>query len=101
MDQNISNQNISKKEMLDELVKKEESIYRLTQELEDVKNFMESIIQSIGSGIIITGIHDSVTYINKAGERILGYSKDEGGRQSFGIFRLRDKQRIINSLLKN
>src|SRR4030067_379813 len=101
MDQNISNQNISKKEMLDELVKKEESIYRLTQELEDVKNFMESIIQSIGSGIIITGIHDTVTYINKAGERILGYSKDEVIGKSFGIFSLREKQSIVHSLLNN
>ena len=101
MDQNISNQNISKKEMLDELVKKEESIYRLTQELEDVKNFMESIIQSIRSGIIITGIHDTVTYINKAGERILGYSKDEVIGKSFGIFSLREKQSIVHSLLNN
>jgi PAS domain S-box-containing protein len=101
MDQNLLNQNISKKEMLDELVKKEESIYRLTQELEDVKNFMESIIQSIGSGIIITGIHDTVTYINKAGERILGYSKDELVGKSFGIFSLREKQSIVHSLLNN
>jgi PAS domain S-box-containing protein len=87
--------------MLDELVKKEEAIYRLTQELEDVKNFMESIIQSIGSGIIITGIHDTVTYINKAGERILGYSKDEVIGKSFGIFSLREKQSIVHSLLDN
>jgi len=101
MDYNILNQNISKKEMLDQLVKKEESIYRLTQELEDVKNFMESIIQSIGSGIIITGIHDTVTYINKAGERILGYSKDEVVGKSFGIFSLREKQSIVRSLLNN
>jgi PAS domain S-box-containing protein len=101
MDQHILNQNISKKEMLDELVKKEEMIYRLTQELEDVKNFMESIIQSIGSGIIITGIHDTVTYINRAGERILGYSKDELIGKSFGIFSLREKQSMVHSLLNN
>ena len=101
MNQNILSQNISKKEMLDELVKKEESIYQLTQELEDVKNFMESVIQSIGSGIIITGIRDTVTYINKAGERILGYSKDEVIGKSFGIFSLREKQSIVHSLLNN
>ena len=101
MDHNIFNQNISKKEMLDELVKQEETIYRLTQELEDVKNFMESIIQSIGSGIIITGIRDTVPYINKAGERILGYSKDELIGKSFGIFSLREKQSMVHSLLNN
>jgi len=101
MDQNISDQNISKKEMIGELVKKEEIIYRLNQELEDVKNFMESIIQSIGSGIIITGINDTVTYINKAGERILGYSKEEVIGKPFIIFGLREKQSVVHSLLHN
>jgi PAS domain S-box-containing protein len=101
MDQNILNLNISKKEMIDELVKKDEVIYRLTQELEDAKNFMESIIQSIGSGIIITGINDTVTYINKAGERILGYPKEEVIGRPFGIFGLREKQSIVHSLLNN
>jgi PAS domain S-box-containing protein len=101
MDQNILNLNVSKKEMIDELVKKDEVIYRLTQELEDAKNFMESIIQSIGSGIIITGINDTVTYINKAGERILGYPKEEVIGRPFGIFGLREKQSIVHSLLNN
>jgi PAS domain S-box-containing protein len=101
MDQNFSGQNISKKEMIEELVKKEEAIYRLTQELEDVKNFMESVIQSIGSGIIITGMNDTVTYINKAGERILGYSKEEVVAKPFTLFGLREKQSVVHSLLDN
>jgi PAS domain S-box-containing protein len=101
MDQNFSDQNISKKEMIEELIKKEEAIYRLTQELENVKNFMESIIQSIGSGIIITGMNDTVTYINKAGERILGYSKEEVVAKPFGFFGLREKQSVLHSLLDN
>jgi PAS domain S-box-containing protein len=101
MDQNFSDQNISKKEMIEELVKKEEAIYGLTQELEDVKNFMESIIQSIGSGIIITGMNDTVTYINKAGERILGYSKEEVTAKPFSLFGLREKQSVVHSLLDN
>ena len=100
MDQNILDQNISGKEMIEELVKKEEIIYRLTQELEDVKNFTESIIQSIGSGIIIiTGIDDTVTYINKAGERILGVSKEKVIGKPFNIFGLREKQSVVHSLL--
>jgi PAS domain S-box-containing protein len=78
--------------------KKEEVIHRLTQELEDVKNFTDSIIQSIGSGIIITGMNDTITYINRAGERILGYSKDELVNKSFDIFGLREKQSDIRSL---
>jgi PAS domain S-box-containing protein len=81
--------------------KKEELIQRLTQELVDVKNFMESIIQSIGSGIIITEMNDTVTYINRAGERISGYSKEEVIGKPFGIFELKEKQSVIHSLLDN
>jgi PAS domain S-box-containing protein len=94
-------QNLSKKGIMEELVKKEETIDRLTQELEDVKNFMESIIQSIGSGIIITEMNDTITYINKAGERILGYAKDDVIGKPFSIFALREKQSVMHSLLDN
>jgi PAS domain S-box-containing protein len=85
----------------EKLAKKDELIQRLTQELVDVKNFMESIIQSIGSGIIISEMNDTVTYINRAGERILGYSKEEVIGKPFGIFELREKQSAIHSLLDN
>src|SRR3990170_3440831 len=85
----------------EKLGKKDELIQRLTQELVDVKNFMESIIQSIGSGIIISEVNDTVTYINRAGERILGYSKEEVIGKPFGIFELREKQSAIHSLLDN
>ena len=90
-------QRVSTREM-DGTIKKEEVIHRLTQELEDVKNFTDSIIQSIGSGIIITGMNDTITYINRAGERILGYSKDELVNKPFSIFGLREKQSDIRSL---
>jgi PAS domain S-box-containing protein len=87
--------------MDEEIKKREEVIKHLTQELEDVKNFTESIIQSIGSGIIITEMNDTITYINRACERILGYSKDELIGKPFGIFGLREKQNVTHSLLNN
>jgi PAS domain S-box-containing protein len=62
---------------------------------------MESIIQSIGSGIIITEMNDTITYINRAGERILGYSKQELLGKPFSIFGLREKQSAIPSFLNN
>ncbi len=96
MDQLISTGKID-----ETMAKKEEDIQRLTQELEDVKNFMDSIIQSIGSGIIITGMNDTITYINRAGERILGYSKEELINKPFSIFTLREKQSDIHSLFDN
>lgn len=91
-------QRISIREIDETIEKKEEVIQRLTQELEDVKNFMDSIIQSIGSGIIITGTNDTITYINRAGERILGYSKDDLTSKLFSIFDLREKQSDVHSL---
>ena len=78
---------------------KDEEIQRLKHELEDVQNFMESIIQSIGSGIILTRIDDTITYINRAGEWILGYSKQELAGRPFDIFGLKEKRSIVHSLL--
>jgi len=96
MDPNISTHKIEEK-----IAQKEEMIQHLTRELEDVKNFTESIIQSIGSGIIITEMNDTITYINRAGERMLGYSKEELTGKPFSIFSLREKQSMIPSFLNN
>jgi PAS domain S-box-containing protein len=95
------NQNISTNEIEEKIAQKEEVIEQLTQDLEDVKNFTESIIQSIGSGIIITEMNDTITYINRAGERMLGYSKKELLEKPFSIFGLKEKQSVIPSFLNN
>ena len=62
---------------------------------------MESIIQSIGSGIVITEIGDTITYINRAGEKILGHSKDDIIGKSFSIFCLKERPRGARPLLEN
>jgi PAS domain S-box-containing protein len=95
------NPNIIHDKIEEKVAKKEEVIQHLTRELKDVKNFTESIIQSIGSGIIITEMNDTITYMNKAGERISGYSKDELLGKPFSIFSLKEKQSIIPSFLNN
>jgi len=95
------NQNISINEIEEKIAQKEEVIEQLTQSLEDVKNFTESIIQSIGSGIIITEMNDTITYVNRAGERMLGYSKKELMGKPFNIFGLKEKQSVIPSFLNN
>lgn len=81
------------------IAKKEEEILHLRRELEDVRNFTESIIESIGSGIIICRINDAITYINKAGENILGYSKEEILGKHFSILGLREKQKEFNPFI--
>ncbi|HMK76791.1 MAG TPA: ATP-binding protein [Thermodesulfobacteriota bacterium] len=95
------NQNISSDEIEEKVAEKEEIIQHLTRELVDVKNFTESIIQSIGSGIIITEMNDTITYINKAGERILGYTIEELMGRPFSIFSLKEKERAAPSFLNN
>jgi len=95
------NQNFSTNEMEEKIAQKEETIEHLVRELEDVKNFTESIIQSIGSGIIIAEMNDTITYINKAGERMLGFSKEELTGKPFNIFGLKEKQSAIPSFFNN
>jgi len=95
------NQNIATNEIEEKIAQKEEIIEHLMRELEDVKNFTESIIQSIGSGIIITEMNDTITYINRAGERMLGFSKEELIGKPFNIFSLKEKQSAIPSFLNN
>jgi len=89
------------KEVNDRLGKKDEEIRRLGRELEDVKNFMESIFQSIASGIMVTGVNEMITYVNLAGERILGFSKDELIGKPLSSLNLREKQSVVQSLLDN
>lgn len=72
--------------------KKEDDMFRLPQVLEDAPNLTESLIESIGSGIIITEMNDTITYINQAGARILGYSKEEVIGKPFSLFSLKEKQ---------
>jgi len=89
------------KEVNDRLGKKDEEIQRLARELDDVKNFMESIFQSIGSGIMVTGVNDTITYVNRAGERILGFSKNELIGKPLSSLSLREKQSVVQSFLDN
>ncbi len=91
----------SVKQVNDRLAHQDEEIHRLRRELEDVKNFMESIIQSIGSGIMVTHVKDMITYINRAGERILGFSQNELIGKPLSSLSLREKQSVVRSFLNN
>lgn len=79
--------------------KRESEGIRLNQALESSTNITESLIESIGSGIIITEMNDTITYINQAGEKILGYSKGEVIGKPFGLFGLNEKLNVSHSFL--
>jgi PAS domain S-box-containing protein len=89
----------STKVSMGEAEKREGESLRLSQPLESATNITESLIESIGSGIIITEMNDTITYINQAGEKILGYSKGEVFGKPFGLFGLNEKQNVSYSFL--
>ncbi|MBM4309066.1 MAG: PAS domain-containing protein, partial [Deltaproteobacteria bacterium] len=87
------------RERMSQSEKKEDEIFRLPRPLEDVPNLTESLIESIGSGIIITEMNDTITYINQAGEEMLCYSKGEVIGKPFSLFGLKEKQNVSYSFL--
>jgi len=64
----------------------------LSQEIERLRNFNESIIQSISSGLILVDIQGKITYINRATENILGYTPDEVVGQDVQIFHISENK---------
>lgn len=46
---------------------------KLEQEITDLKNFNESIIQSIGSGLITIDLDERITSFNQSAEEMMGY----------------------------
>jgi len=50
---------------------------KLEEQIVELKNFNESIIKSIGSGLITVDLNRKITYFNTGAERILKISQDE------------------------
>ncbi len=84
-------------EMNQDFKKSKESV-SLLQSLENAPNITESLIESIRSGIIITEMDDTITYMNRAGESILGYSKQEVVGKPFDLFEFKEKQTATRPL---
>jgi len=70
-------------------------IEELTQEIDRLRNFNESIIQSISSGLILVDNQREITYINRAAESILGYGSEEVIGQNFQTLHLKEKRNLI------
>ncbi len=66
--------------------------FTVNLDTEHAPNLTESLIESIRSGIIITQMDDTITYINRTGETLLGYSKHEVIGKPFHLFELKEKQ---------
>jgi PAS domain S-box-containing protein len=74
---------------------RELEIRRLNDEVQRLRSFTESLIQSIGSGLILVDTKDRITYFNRAAEKILGYARKEVLGKPFTIFSLREKKQTM------
>jgi PAS domain S-box-containing protein len=76
-------------------------VQRLTEEVQQLRAFAESLIQSISSGLILVDTKERITYFNKAAGKILGYPKEEVIGKPFSIFSLKEKKQTIPTPFKN
>ncbi|MCD6165731.1 hypothetical protein DRQ15_01105 [candidate division KSB1 bacterium] len=81
---------------------------KLEQQLIDLKNFTESIIQSMNSGLITVDMERRITYFNSGAEEILGYRAEEVINKSLDeIFPKTESEQLLptnsraNTLLLN
>jgi PAS domain S-box-containing protein len=71
---------------------------KLEQEITELKNFNESIIQSIGSGLMTVDLERRITSFNQAAEEILGWRAHEIiGRYLDEIFPPEECNRLLSS----
>ncbi len=74
---------------------------RLNEEVQQLRAFAESLIQSISSGLILVDTKDKITYFNRAAEKILGYSRKEVVGKPLTIFSLREKKQMMPTPFTN
>lgn len=69
---------------------------KLEQQITELKNFNESIIQSIGSGLMTVDLQQKITSFNPGAEEILGYrAEDVVGKYLYEIFRKEEFERLL------
>ena len=85
----------------EQLKAKDLEIQRLNEEVQRLRAFTESLIQSIGSGLILVDTKERITYFNRAAEKILGYSRKEVIGKPFTTFSLREKKQTMPTPFKN
>lgn len=70
---------------------------KLEQEITELKNFNESIVQSIGSGLITLDLDRRITSFNLAAEEALGWRANEAiGRYVEELFPAEEVQQILS-----
>jgi len=75
---------------------------KLEQEIMELKNFIESIIQSIGSGLITLDLDKRITYFNSGAEDISGYDAEEVvGEYIYEVFPREEIKQLLPDIASN
>lgn len=73
---------------------------KLEQEITDLKNFNESIIQSMGAGLITLDLERRITSFNNGAEEVLGYKNDEVvGRYLDEIIPIEESRKLLPDII--
>ncbi|OQX95803.1 hypothetical protein B6I21_03525 [candidate division KSB1 bacterium 4572_119] len=71
---------------------------KLEEEITELKNFSESIIQSMGSGLITLNLEKKITSFNNSAEIILGYKNtDVIGKYIYDIFPREQSEKLVST----
>lgn len=89
------------KENGDPVKVKELEIHKLNEEIQRLRAFAESLIQSISSGLILVDTKEQITFFNRAAEKILGYSRKDVIGKPFTIFSLKEKKQTMPTPFTN
>lgn len=60
-----------------ELEKKNRALERAVAEKEDIKNYLENILESLITGVVVTDLTGAVTTVNRCAENYFGLSQEE------------------------
>lgn len=73
---------------------------KLEQEITELKNFNESIIQSMGAGLITLDLERRITSFNNGAEEVLGYKNDEVvGRYIDEVIPIEESRKLLPDII--
>lgn len=75
---------------------------KLEQEITELKNFNESIIQSMGAGLITLDLERRITSFNNGAEEVLGYKNDEVvGKYLDEVLPIEESRKILPDIISH
>jgi len=80
-----------------DLEKAETEHKRVVEALQQLEEFHESIVQSMGEGIVVEDAHGYITFVNPAASAIVGYDPEELVGQHWAVIIPPEQQPIVKA----